>query len=72
MPRTRVLFCSSTMDGGGSERQLLYLLKGLDRKVFEPSLYLLSATGPLLDQVPDDCGVTAFWNDRSPPRFNWP
>lgn len=60
------------MDGGGSERQLLYLLKGLDRDVFEPSLYLLSATGPLLDQVPDDCEVTAFWNDRSPPRFNWP
>lgn len=60
------------MDGGGSERQLLYLLKGLDRKVFEPSLYLLSATGPLLDQVPWDCPVTAFWTNRSAPRINWP
>lgn len=72
MTKTRVLFCSSTMDGGGSERQLLYLLKGLDRNVFEPSLYLLSATGPLLDQVPLDCPVTAFWTNRSAPKINWP
>lgn len=72
MPRTRVLFCTSTMDGGGSERQLLYLLKGLDRSTFEPSLYLLSATGPLMDQIPSDCPVTAFWSDRSAPKLNWP
>ncbi|MFM8570450.1 MAG: glycosyltransferase, partial [Pirellula sp.] len=72
MTRIRVLFCSSTMDGGGSERQLLYLLKGLDREVFEPSLYLLRATGPLLDQVPLDCPVTAFWTNRSAPKLNWP
>lgn len=60
------------MDGGGSERQLLYLLKGLDRSQFEPSLYLLRATGPLLDQIPSDCPRNAFWTDREPPRLNWP
>ena len=60
------------MDGGGSERQLLYLLKGLDRSLFEPSLYLLRATGALLDQIPSDCPMTAFWTDRSAPKFNWP
>lgn len=60
------------MDGGGSERQLLYLLRGLDRSQFEPSLYLLRATGPLLDQIPSDCPVSAFWTERKAPRFNWP
>jgi len=72
MPRTRVLFCSSTMDGGGSERQLLYLLKGLDRTVFEPSLYLLRATGQLLEQIPSDCPVSDFWTGRTRPKLNWP
>ncbi|MFM8398992.1 MAG: glycosyltransferase [Pirellula sp.] len=72
MPRTRVLFCSSTMDGGGSERQLLYLLKGLDRKVFEPSLYLLRTTGQLLEQIPSDCPVSDFWTGREPTKLNWP
>jgi glycosyltransferase involved in cell wall biosynthesis len=72
MKRIRVLFCSSTMDGGGSERQLLYLLKGLDRSLFEPWLYLLRATGPLLNQIPEDCPMRAFWTDRPSPKINWP
>jgi len=60
------------MDGGGSERQLLYLLKGLDRKVFEPSLYLLRTTGQLLEQIPSDCPVSDFWTGREPTKLNWP
>jgi glycosyltransferase involved in cell wall biosynthesis len=60
------------MEAGGSERQLLYLLKGLDRTVFEPSLYLVKATGQLLEQIPADCPVRDFWTGRTRPKLNWP
>ena len=48
------------MDGGGSERQLLNLLKGLDRERFEPVLYLLYESGVLLEEVPEDIKRFAF------------
>ena len=70
--RIRVLLCSSSMDGGGSERQLLNLLKGLDRERFEPVLYLLYESGVLLDEVPEDIKRFAFWSENSIPRWNWP
>ncbi|MCY2982664.1 MAG: glycosyltransferase [Planctomycetota bacterium] len=70
--RIRVLLCSSSMDGGGSEKQLLYLLKGLDRTRFEPILYLLYESGVLLDEVPKDVKRFAFWTDNAFPRWNWP
>lgn len=70
--RIRVLLCSSSMDGGGSERQLLYLLQGLDRQRFEPLLYLFYETGVLLDDVPKDVPVHAFWSENTIPSWNWP
>ncbi len=70
--RIRVLLCSSSMDGGGSEKQLLYLLKGLDRERFEPMLYLLYESGVLLDEVPSDVKRFAFWSENSFPKWNWP
>ena len=60
------------MDGGGSERQLLYLLQKLDRDRFEPLLYLLYETGTLLEEVPSDVRRFAFWSDYDYPKWNWP
>ncbi len=70
--RIRVLLCSSSMDGGGSEKQLLYLLKGLDRERFEPVLYLLYESGVLLDELPKDVKRIAYWSENSFPKWNWP
>lgn len=70
--RIRVLLCSSSMDGGGSEKQLLYLLKGLDRERFEPVLYLLYESGVLLDELPNDVKRIAYWSENSFPKWNWP
>jgi glycosyltransferase involved in cell wall biosynthesis len=70
--RIRVLLCSSSMDGGGSERQLLYLLQGLDRDRFEPILYLLYETGVLLAEVPQDVRRYSFWSETKFPKWNWP
>ncbi len=60
------------MDSGGSERQLLHLLHGLDRNRFEPILYLLYDTGVLLDELPADVPRFAFWKDFRKPKLNWP
>ena len=70
--RIRVLLCSSSMDGGGSEKQLLNLLRGLDRDRFEPVLYLLYESGVLLEEVPEDVKRVAFWTENANPRWNWP
>ncbi len=53
-PPVRVLMMISSMRGGGSERQTLHLLRSLDRDRFEPHLFLLEATGELLNRIPND------------------
>ncbi len=68
----RLLCCSSTMDSGGSERQTWNLLRGLDRATFNPSLYLLYRQGPLLDQMPADIPIQAYWDNHATPKLNWP
>lgn len=72
MARIRVAFSIGAMHGGGSERQVVTILRHLDRTAFEPFLYLVYRTGPLLDQVPADVPITAF-SERVPPvRLWWP
>ena len=66
------MLCTSSMEGGGSEKQLLHLLQKLDRSRFSLSLYMFYASGSLLSEVPDDVPITAYWSDHQPPRWNWP
>jgi len=76
----RLLVMISSMDGGGSERQTLLLLKHLDRRWFAPELYLLHRSGSLLDQVPADVPIHCFEDagsgsdagqSESRPREKW-
>lgn len=60
MSRIKVVFSIGAMHGGGSERQLVSLLRHLDRERFEPILYLVYRSGPLLQELPDDVPVFAF------------
>ena len=60
------------MEGGGSEKQLLYLLQKLDRRRFSPFLYLFYASGSLLAEVPEDVPMFAYWTDNQLPKWNWP
>ncbi len=50
--RCRVLACSGSLDGGGSERQLWQLVTHLDRQRYAPEVYLLYRRGPYLAQLP--------------------
>ena len=70
--RVRLLCCSSSMESGGSERQTLNLLRGLDRSIIKPDLYLLYREGALLEDLPLDVDVTAYWSQHAKPKFNWP
>jgi len=60
MSRIRVVFSIGAMHGGGSERQLVLALRHLDRQKFEPFLYLVYRSGPLLSLVPSDVPITSF------------
>jgi glycosyltransferase involved in cell wall biosynthesis len=60
------------MGGGGSERQILNLLAHLDRSRFEPLLYLAYRVGELLQEVPSDVPIIAFWDHHRYPRWNYP
>lgn len=48
------------MSGGGAERQVIEILRLIDRSKFEPLLYLATRTGELLSQVPSDVPVIAY------------
>jgi len=75
--RIRVLFAIGTMGGGGAERQVIEILKHLDREMFEPFLYLIHRTGELLTDIPEDVPVKAFWERyanmglKFPGRIAW-
>lgn len=59
--RTRLLCCTGSLEGGGSERQLWQLTKVLDRARFSPLVYLLYRRGVYLDTLPSDVPVFDFW-----------
>ncbi|QDU79356.1 N-acetylgalactosamine-N,N'-diacetylbacillosaminyl-diphospho-undecaprenol 4-alpha-N-acetylgalactosaminyltransferase [Polystyrenella longa] len=78
MPRKiRILFAIGSMGGGGAERQVLQIMKGLDREQFEPVLYLIHHTGELLEEVPTDVPLHVFWERHQgmglkfPGRIPW-
>lgn len=68
----RVLFAIGSMEGGGAERQVVEILKHLDRSRFTPSLYLVNRRGELLDELPADVPVSAFSDVNWNPRLNYP
>lgn len=70
--KTRVLFAVGSLAGGGSERQVVALLRHLDRSRFAPLLYLVDRAGELLSEVPPDVPVFAFSDRRDVPKVYWP
>ncbi|WP_298866221.1 glycosyltransferase [uncultured Gimesia sp.] len=70
--KIRILFAIGSLGGGGAERVLLDQLARLNRAKFAPLLYLVSHTGSLLAELPEDVPVFAFDSRHSAPRWNWP
>lgn len=67
-PRPRVLHLINSFDIGGTERQAVELLKGLDRERFDVRLAVLRNTGPFYSEIealfPDvpEFPLTSFYN----------
>ncbi|NOX56032.1 MAG: glycosyltransferase, partial [Planctomycetes bacterium] len=70
--KLRVLFAIGSLSGGGSERQMVQILRALDRSRFQPFLYLIDRQGEFLHEVPEDVPVRAFWEEHRRPWLNWP
>src|SRR5438105_1583538 len=60
MSRVRLLAVISSLGGGGAERQMVLLLKHLDRARFDPTLCFFSDEGEFRSAVPGDIPVVAF------------
>lgn len=54
---TRVVFILPDLGGGGAERATLDIVAHLDRRTFEPLLFLVKGTGAYLGEVPDGVEV---------------
>jgi len=52
--RKKILFTAYSIHGGGAEKCLQAILKGLDRERFEPHLCLFSLTGKEKEVIPSD------------------
>ena len=63
----RLLCCGSSLDGGGSERQLWMLATGIDPQRFDRRLYLLHRRGVYLDRLPPELPVDAYSDVARPP-----
>jgi glycosyltransferase involved in cell wall biosynthesis len=60
------------MDGGGSERQTVSILRHLDRARFTPDLWLVHRRGPLLAEIPADVPIHECPAASSSAGWNWP
>ncbi|HUG70680.1 MAG TPA: glycosyltransferase [Pirellulaceae bacterium] len=72
MSKRKLLFVLGSLGAGGAERQVLRILTHLNRERFAPALYVVNREGELLDQVPADVPIFAYWDDRVYPRLNFP
>ena len=55
--KIKILFVSGGLKLGGAQRQIVYLLKRVNRRVFTPVLCLYSRKGPLEEDLPQDIEI---------------
>jgi len=52
--RIKILFVLGSFKLGGGERQMIYLMKKIDRNHFDPVACFFHNDGPLIDELPED------------------
>lgn len=67
--KKRILFVAHSISGGGSEKRLASILRGLDRNVFEPHLCVFSLTGGEAEIVPADIPLHPLVTRLRPSSF---
>ena len=56
----KILFVLSSFKLGGAERQMIYLMKNIDRSHFAPAVCFFHNDGPLINELPDDIKIFDF------------
>jgi len=67
--KKRILFVAHSISGGGSEKRLASLLRGLDRAKFEPHLCVFSVGGGEAEVVPADIPLHPLLTRLRPASF---
>lgn len=65
--KIKILFILPDLSGNGAVRATLNVLRHIDRRYFEPILYVLARTGACLSEVPSDVKLIAAHKRR---RYN--
>lgn len=68
----RVCVLLGSLAIGGAEKQVVEILRRLDRTRFLPHLYLIYGQGELLSEVPPDVPIVSYWSQHRPPRLYFP
>ncbi|MEO7916362.1 MAG: glycosyltransferase family 4 protein [Dokdonella sp.] len=73
MTAKRILIVTDEMEVGGSQRQIVHLLRGLDRERFAPTLLFFRRPSFLVDELRDAgvCTIHLAKSGRISPRFVW-
>lgn len=74
MPRLRTLLLLPSLIGGGAERVMMYLARGLPRDRFELTLGIGDPHGPYVPLLPRDIEIISFGATRmaaTVPRLTW-
>ncbi|GIX03430.1 MAG: glycosyl transferase [Planctomycetaceae bacterium] len=67
----RMVFVLGSLEPGGAERQVVELLRRLDRRLVQPALYVFYRRGHLEQQVPTDVPITAFFDPQRRQSVGW-
>jgi len=69
--KIKVLFANTCLGGGGAQRVMIQVLRGLDRTRFVPILVLLERKGIFLSEVPGDVKIVDLGRYGSGGRLRW-
>ncbi len=67
--KKKILFMIDSLEGGGAERILSYLLRGMDRSLFDLHLLAVIGEGIYLNEIPDDVTVKYIFKSRWSQRY---
>jgi glycosyltransferase involved in cell wall biosynthesis len=67
----KVFFTIPSLQGGGAEKVMIYILKYLDKTKYTPVLILFENKGQFIDNLPEDIAVHSLNKDKILKGFRW-
>lgn len=67
----KVFFTIPSLEGGGAEKVMIYILKYLDKKKYMPTLILFEKKGQFMNDLPKDITVYSLNKEKLLKGFRW-